>query len=290
NPLAKMVSAMPLNFYALLAVFFTLYIAYTAKDFGPMAKAEKRARELGQVLRPGAEPLVSKDIANLEAKAGIPRRARNFLVPIAVMVLMMPIGLLITGKGNLMQGSGSTSVLWAVLAATLTGAAMYLTQRLFTLHEITELFFKGFGGLMPLALLMMFAFAIGKTTVELQTGAYVAGLADAFLNAKLVPAVLFLIACFIAFSTGTSWGTFAIMIPIAVPMAQLLGTNDTLAIAAVLAGGIFGDHCSPISDTTIISSMASASDHIDHVNTQLPYALTVAGISLILYIAFGFLI
>ncbi|RMD96764.1 MAG: sodium:solute symporter [Calditrichaeota bacterium] len=290
NPLSTMVAAMPLNFYAILALFFTLYIAYTGNDFGPMARAEKRARELGQVLRPGAEPLVSKELTELQAKEGVPRRARNFLIPIAVMVIMMPVGLYITGNGNLTQGSGSTSVFWAVLTATTVGAVMYMAQKIFNLHETTELFFKGFGGLMPLALLMMFAFAIGQTTGELETGKYVAGLANKFLNPNLVPAVLFLIACFIAFSTGTSWGTFAIMIPIAVPMAKMLGTNDILAIAAVLGGGIFGDHCSPISDTTIISSMASASDHIDHVNTQMPYALAVAGVSVILYAVFGFIL
>ncbi|MDQ7054644.1 MAG: Na+/H+ antiporter NhaC family protein [candidate division KSB1 bacterium] len=286
-PLSMMLSALPLNFYAILAFAFAVYIAVTGRDFGPMARAERRARETGQVLRPGAEPLVSKELTELQPKPGVPHRMRNFIVPIAVMVAMMPVGLYLTGDGNIMQGSGSTSVFWAVLAATGIGAIMYLWQNMFTLHEITDLFFKGFGGLMPLALLMMFAFAIGKTTGELKTGHYVAGLADQFLHPSLVPAILFLIACFIAFSTGTSWGTFAIMIPIAVPMAKLLGTAEPLAIAAVLGGGIFGDHCSPISDTTIISSMASASDHIDHVNTQLPYALTVAAVTLVLYLVAG---
>ncbi|MEP2023430.1 Na+/H+ antiporter NhaC family protein, partial [Reichenbachiella sp.] len=100
---------------------------------------------------------------------------------------------------------------------------------------------------------------------------------------------VFLVSCFIAFSTGTSWGTFAIMISIAVPMAQSMGTDPHLAIAAAIGGGVFGDHCSPISDTTIISSMASASDHVDHVNTQLPYALTAGGVTLIMYLILGFL-
>lgn len=286
-PIQTMLSAMPLNFYAILALAFAVFIAYSGRDFGPMARAERRARELGQVLRPGAEPLVSKELTELVPKAGVKKRAINFLIPIAVMVLMMPVSLYITGNGHITQGSGSTSVFWAVLAATTVAAVMYLVQRIFTLHETTELFFKGFGGLMPLALLMMFAFAIGKTTGELKTGEYVAGLANDFLHPALVPAVLFVIACFIAFSTGTSWGTFAIMIPIAVPMAHALHTPDALAVAAVLGGGIFGDHCSPISDTTIISSMAAASDHIDHVNTQLPYALTVAGVTLVLYLIAG---
>jgi Na+/H+ antiporter NhaC len=115
-------------------------------------------------------------------------------------------------------------------------------------------------------------------------------LAKAFITPKLVPALLFLVSCGIAFATGTSWGTFAIMIPIGVPMIAPLGLNAGLTLAAILGGGVFGDHCSPISDTTIISSMASACDHIDHVTTQLPYALLAAGFSLILYVLLGFLI
>jgi Na+/H+ antiporter NhaC len=290
RPVNTMISAMPLNFYAIFALIFTLYIAYSRRDFGPMARAEKRAKDTGQVLRPGAEPLVSKELANLEAKEGVERRARNFFIPIGVMVGMMPIGLLITGNGDMTQGSGSTSVFWAVLAATTVATTMYLFQKIFTIHETTELFFRGFGGLVPLALLMVFAFALVNLSKALQTGEYVAGVVSHILDPGLVPALLFLVACFTAFSTGTSWGTFGIMVPIAVPMAQTLGIPDPLAIAAVLGGGIFGDHCSPISDTTMISSMASASDHIDHVNTQLPYALTVAGVAVVFYLIAGFVV
>ncbi len=290
RPFQTMLSVWPFNFYALFALAFTFYIARWRKDFGPMAAAEKRAEELGEVLRPGAEPLVAKEIANLGAKKDTPARARNFLIPILVMVFMMPLGLFITGDGNIMAGSGSTSVFWSVLAATTVATLMYLQQGILNLSESTELFFKGFGGLVSLALLMVFAFAIGDTAKELGTGVYVAGVAKTVLSPVLVPLVLFLLACFIAFSTGTSWGTFGIMIPIAIPMAQTLGVHEPLAIAAVLGGGIFGDHCSPISDTSIIASMASASDHIDHVKTQLPYAATVAGVSGVFYIIAGFVV
>ena len=124
---------------------------------------------------------------------------------------------------------------------------------------------------------MMLAFAIGTVCRELGTGIYTAELSKQWLAPDFVPVIIFLVACFIAFSTGTSWGTFAIMIAIGIPMAQALDANLYLTIAAALGGGVFGDHCSPISDTTIISSMASASDHIDHVKTQLPYALTAGG-------------
>jgi len=225
------------------------------------------------------------------------------IVPIFTMVFMMPVGLIysgwtqtanisslpigkavITALGN---GSGSTAVLWAVLTAIIISAVFYRAQKIFKLKEIIDLTFKGVGGLIPLALLMMLAFAIGAVSKKLGTGYYAAELAEQWLNPHFVPVVLFLISGFIAFSTGTSWGTFAIMIAVGIPMAQSMGTGIPLAVAAVLGGGVFGDHCSPISDTTIISSMASASDHIDHVKTQLPYTLTAAGAASLLYLVLG---
>ncbi len=147
--------------------------------------------------------------------------------------------------------------------------------------------FKGVGGLIPLALLMMLAFAIGKVCRDLGTGVYVAEVTKAWLSPKMVPVIVFLVASFIAFSTGTSWGTFAIMIPIGLQMAQIMDANIYLTIAAALGGGVFGDHSSPISDTTIISSMASASDHIDHVKTQLPYAIIAGLAAALVYLIVG---
>jgi Na+/H+ antiporter NhaC len=289
SPIRVLIATIPLNFYALLAVVYALYIAFSGRDWGPMARAERRASETGKLLRDGAEPLVSTEVLTLATKEGLTPRARNMLAPIGLMLVMIPLGLWITGKGDLMAGSGSTAVLWAVMAATALAALMYLVQRMFTLGELMDLFFKGLGGLMPLALLMMFAFAIGATCGKLETGRYVAGLAQGLLSPALVPFILFWVSCFIAFATGTSWGTFAIMLPIGVPMATVLGAPLPLTVASVLAGGVFGDHCSPISDTTIISSMAAGSDHIDHVNTQLPYALAVAVVASLLFLACGYL-
>ncbi|TNF37776.1 MAG: sodium:solute symporter [Deltaproteobacteria bacterium] len=288
EPVGVLVGAIPLNFYALFTVAFSLvFVVLMRRDFGPMRTAERRVRETGQLLRPGAEPVVSTEVTAIEPPDGAPRRAINFLLPIAVMVVMMPIGLWITGDGDLLAGSGSTSVLWAVLAATFVAAALAIGQRIMTPRQSIDLFFKGFGGLIPLAMLMVFAFAIGAVTKQLGTGAYVAQLAAGSLGPAVVPALLFAVASFIAFSTGTSWGTFAIMLPIAIPTATALGVPIELAVGAVLGGGVFGDHASPISDTTIIASMAAGTDHIDHVNTQLPYALTVAGVSIVAYLVAG---
>jgi tetracycline resistance efflux pump len=303
NPLGAMIRVYPLNFYPIFAMILVVIVIVTQKDIGPMKKAEERAKKEGKVIRDGATPMISSEVISMEKiKHAVPK-AKNMIVPIAVMVGMMPVSLIYTGWGvvenfhsysfgkqiflALGQGSGSTSVLWAVLTAIVVGAVMYRFQKIFKLNEIIDLTFKGVGGLIPLALLMMLAFAIGKVCRDLGTGIYVAELSKAWLSPSLVPFIVFLVAGFIAFSTGTSWGTFAIMIPIGMQMAQIMDANIYLTIAAALGGGVFGDHSSPISDTTIISSMASASDHIDHVKTQLPYAMIAGGLAAVFYLVIG---
>jgi Na+/H+ antiporter NhaC len=156
--------------------------------------------------------------------------------------------------------------------------------------EVTDMFMKGIGALIPVGILLILAFAIGDVCGKLGTGLFVAQAAEANIPGGIIPAALFFVSGIVAFSTGTSYGTWAIMIPIAVPMVSLMGLSPSLTIAAVLGGGIFGDHCSPISDSTIIASMAAATDHIDHVRTQLPYALVVAGATLVLYLVFGYVL
>ncbi len=306
NPFSVMLHAFPFNFYPMLAILMVLFIIITRKDFGPMKKAEERARTTGKVLRDGAKPLISSDVISMEKKENVNPKAINMILPIAVMVGMMPLMLIFTGWSNVQgieqmgffeslfnaigQGSGSTSVLYSVLTAIFVGGTSYFFQKIFSFSEIIDLTFKGISGLIPLALLMMLAFAIGTVCKNLGTGIYIAEISKSWLAPNFVPVIIFLVACFIAFSTGTSWGTFAIMIAIGVPMAQTLEVNIYLTIAAALGGGVFGDHCSPISDTTIISSMASASDHIDHVKTQLPYALTGGAITAVLYLILGFVL
>lgn len=253
-----------------------------------MAAAEKRAKETGQVSRPGAQLLVSEETIAMPPKEGVAKRPVNMILPLVAMVLMMPIGLWITGNGNITQGSGSTAVFWAVLTGIFAATALYSVQRIFSVKEMLDLVIHGMGGLIPMGLLMVFAFALGATCKALGTGPYVANLASASIHPVLHVPLIFLVACFISFATGTSWGTFAIMIPIAVPLAQLTGIDLPLMVGAVMGGGVFGDHCSPLSDTTMIASMACACDHIDHVRTQLPYALFTAALAIMAYIVVGF--
>jgi tetracycline resistance efflux pump len=279
NALAVFVGAIPLNFYAIAAIAVALATVVWQIDLGPMRAAERRVRETGALLAPGAQPMVDESILSPEPNDRIPPRAMNMVVPIAVMVLMMPVGLWITGDGDLRAGSGSTSVLWAVMAALAASWILLLAQRGATVDELTRTGLKGAGGLVPLALILLLALALGNVANALGTGAYVARITAGVLPPVVFLPLVFLVSAGIAFSTGTSWGTFAIMLPIAVPAAITLGLPPSPFVAAALSGGIFGDHSSPISDTTIISSMAAATDHIDHVRTQLPYAAIAGGIA-----------
>ncbi|MBU2916319.1 Na+/H+ antiporter NhaC family protein [Reichenbachiella agariperforans] len=302
SPFKLLFSSLAYNFYPFLAIAIVLYVILSGKDFGPMKKAEERTRTTGRVIAEGSTPMISDEIALIEAKHKNKLRAYNMTIPILVMILFMPTMLVYTGWQDGMtgswieqvftaigNGSGSTAVMYSITASIVSAMLLYKSQKIMGLKEMIDLAIKGMSGMVSLALLMVFAFTIGALCKELGTGLYVAHITEAWLSPKLVPAIVFATSCFIAFSTGTSWGTFAIMISIAVPMAQNMDSNVSMAIAAAIGGGVFGDHCSPISDTTIISSMASASDHIDHVNTQLPYA-AIAGIATFaLYLAMAWI-
>jgi tetracycline resistance efflux pump len=286
NSLSVFVSSIPLNFYALAAVALTLLTIVFGIDLGPMKKAELRTQG-GELLSPNATPMLDEDVLSPRPNEKIPPRAINMFLPIAVMVVMMPVSLLITGDGDMRAGSGSTSVLWAVLAGLTTAWLLLLAQRAYTIDELTRVGLKGAGGLMSLALVLLLALALGGVASELGTGLYLAQATAGLLPAWVFLPLVFLVAAGIGFSTGTSWGTFAIMIPIAVPAATALGLPPAPFVAAALSGGIFGDHASPISDTTIIASMAAATDHIDHVRTQLPYALLAGAVATVAFALTG---
>ncbi|HLT48619.1 MAG TPA: Na+/H+ antiporter NhaC family protein [Rubricoccaceae bacterium] len=278
SPVRLFVEAIPMNLYALAAALLAGFVALTGWAFGPMRRAERRA-EAGLLFDEGATPMVDEGALVPEPVGTIPPRAFNMLLPLGAMVLTMPLGLLVTGGGNLLEGSGSTSVLWAVLVGLAVAWVLVIAQRGMKVEKLTAVGLRGAGGMLGMALVLLLALALGAVTRELGTGPFVAGLVgEGFPPALLLPLV-FLTGAFIAFATGTSWGTFAIMIPIAIPAAAALGLPLAPFLAASLAGGIFGDHASPISDTTIVSSLAAATDHIAHVRTQLPYALLAATVA-----------
>ena len=276
NPLDAFISSIPYNFYAIAAIILSLVVIVKNLNLGPMKKAEERTQG-GQILWPGATPMVDISDELVEDKPGQVPSAALMVLPIVAMILMMPVGLYITGDGNLIEGSGSTSVLWSVIVALVVAWIMNFTHGEHSVNELMKLFMKGAGGLLPIATILLFALALGDIARELGTGVYVANFVGATIAEPLLAPLVFLVSAFIAFSVGSSWGTFAIMIPIAIPIATTLGLPMPLMLGAAISGAIFGDHSSPISDTTVVASMASATDHIDHVRTQLPYALVAAG-------------
>ena len=289
NPLEVFIRAIPFNLYPIVVILFSAYVIRRKLYIGPMAKAQRRT-EGGDLLWPNATPMVDPSILSQQEAAAAEDKARFMILPIAAMVLAMPIGLYITGDGVISDGSGSTSVLWAVLCALFTAWVLALGHRRSRVDELMQMFLKGAGGLLPVAMILLFALALGDVANLLGTGVYVAGIVQDTIPVSMMLPLLFIVSGFIAFSIGSSWGTFAIMIPLAMQIAVSLELSTSLFLAAVLSGSVFGDHASPISDTTVVASMASATDHIDHVSTQLPYALISAALATAGFLIVGILV
>ena len=286
NPIDVFIGAILLNFYAIFAVLVCALVIWSDFDIGPMRAAQKRTAE-GKFLWPNATPMVDPSLIEAEQSRQPQDSAKLMLLPVLALVLSMPLGLFITGEGDLTAGSGSTSVLWAVLIALGVAWAIVLGSRRATLETLMQLFLKGAGGLLPVAMILLFSLALGDVANALGTGVFVAQLAQETIPSALLLPLLFLLSAFIAFSIGSSWGTFAIMIPLAMQIVAALDMNASVFLAAVLSGAVFGDHASPISDTTVVASMAAATDHIDHVRTQLPYALISAGLATVAFFVSG---
>ena len=292
NAVAVLAEAVLFNFFAIFAIGFSLLLALTGWRFGAMRRAEQRAEQTAQVLRPDAQPMVEEDVARIEPDEHVTPRALNLLLPIGVMVGMIFVGLFVTGSGNLMEGSGATAVLWAVGTALGVALLLYTVPRPgnpppLSLNDAMDWVVKGASGLVPVTLLLVLAFALGQVSQALEMGAYVVGLVEGVGATWWLPVLVYVVTGFVAFTLGSSWTAFAILIPVAMPLAQGLGMPPSLLLGAVLSGGIFGDHTSPLSDTSIISSMASACDHVDHVNTQMPYALVQAGLAAVAFVVAG---
>ena len=285
NALDVFISSIPYNFYAIVAVILSAVFIWKNIDLGPMKKAEERTQG-GDILWPGAAPMVDLSVEQSDEGDDVPS-ATLMVLPILTMVFMMPIGLYITGNGDLITGSGSISVLWAVIAAIVVSWVMIIGQGRSSVNDLMRIFMRGAGALLPIATILLFALALGDVAQALGTGVYVAGIVGDTIPGPLLAPLIFIVSAFIAFSVGSSWGTFAIMIPIAIPIASTLGFSVPLFLGAAISGAIFGDHASPISDTTVVASMASATDHIDHVRTQLPYALVAAAIAATLFLVAG---
>jgi Na+/H+ antiporter NhaC len=279
--------AIPFNVYSILAVIMVgMIAARIIPEFGPMKTAEQRAMDTGKVLRDGAEPLMSEELTGIQPYEGIRTSLFwNFVLPVLVVIGVALGSFFVTSSALTME---------AFLLSTIVAGIIMRIQGI-PLSDIMNTATAGIKGVMPAIIILAFAYALNDLSKSMGTAHYIVAQTESWLTPGLLPMLTFLIAGTIAFSTGTSWGTFAIMIPIAVPMALTFSGNtlDTVVyatVAAVAGGGVFGDHCSPLSDTSILASTGAASDHIDHIKTQLPYALVVGVISVAAYLAIGLLL
>ena len=277
-------TSIPFNFYCIMAIALTFLVSVLQKDVGPMAAAEKRAAETG--LLDDARHAAKAEVE--AATSGVKARACNLLAPIGVLIVVMFATLLITGNGNIMNGAGMQALLWSVVASLMTIVIMTVVQKVFTMEEAINEMFKGMSHMLPIAFILLFGFTMGTVVKGLDTGSYLSSLFQQFLTPALLPALTFLIAVLLSFATGTSMGTMAIMAVLALPMAFDMGISIPLVAGAMFGGSIFGDHASPISDTTIMTCATTGCDIIDHVKTQFPYCAGMAVISFVMYIIFGF--
>ena len=304
NPYVTFIESIPYRFYPIFALVLGFTIAFACRDFGPMLKAELRASETGAVVAPGDKPLADYSESALEPPPGAPRRAINAFLPILTVVVVTVGGMYVSGASALdraaytqtstwlrdvfSNASSLDALLWASLSAVVVALALALGQRILTLRESMDAMTEGFKSMLLAIVVLVLAWGIGTITGELHTADFVVGLTEGVLSPYWFPVLVFIASAAIAFATGTSWGTMAILMPLAIPIIHRLSLAAGNAVdspayhvfllgtvSSVLAGSVWGDHCSPISDTTILSSMGSACDHIAHVRTQLPYAFAI---------------
>jgi Na+/H+ antiporter NhaC len=303
NPYITFINSIPYSFYCILTVIFMGYLLWSGRDYSNMFKAERRAIREGKVLADGAQPLTDVEMTKPGMLVSGASHWTNAMVPILLVVFITVVGLYVTGTSSLSSSDdhsirniiGSSdpyrALIWGSLLAGIIAILLSNGRGILTLREGVESWVQGAKSMLMACIILVLAWTLGDICGEVKTADYIISLTEGILTPALLPAVTFLTAALVSFCTGTSWGTMPILVPIAVPLAfKLLGGDPNIVLAdpiylatfaSVLSGCVFGDHCSPLSDTTILSSIASGSDHVDHVRTQLPYALTTGIISLI---------
>lgn len=298
QPVAAYIKSIPFNMYSILTLIFVGILMYTGKDYGPMLKAETRCMTTGEFTRKGANPML-----NVGSELGEPKKTKpmikSFVLPILLSLITILVGIYWTGREAAPQGimailetcDARAALLWGSFVMALTGIIIALASRIMTFDETMACIVDGFKLMVLTGAILIMAWSLGAITKQLGLAAYVIHLIGDNIPFGFLPPLVLLLSIGVAFATGTSWGTMAIMTPLAIPLAYSLTGDVTVAIGmsgAVLSGAIFGDHSSPVSDTTVMASIFSGADHIDHVQTQLPYAATVGGVILILYTIYGF--
>ncbi len=283
------IEAMPYQFYNILMLVMVGFLCITQFDFGPMLKAQRRAELEGKTIRDGGVPMRKTVEVNLPE--GVEPKAISVILPLAIMLVTMFTIFFLNGFPKesisgvvIRQGIALGFILGGIVAGVINHR-----MGIFTAKQIETKVFDGMKDMMYLIVMMILSWSLGSVCSQMGTAYFILEVTEGLLNPAVLPAILFVIGCCMSLATGSSWGTFAILIPIGFPIAALMGTPLPVTIAAVISGGVFGDQCSPISDTTMLASMGSACDHIDHFKTQLPYACTVAAVSAVLYIVAGYM-
>ncbi|NOR18740.1 MAG: Na+/H+ antiporter NhaC family protein, partial [Xanthomonadales bacterium] len=296
-------NTIPYSFYPVMAIAFVFMVSASGRDFGPMLKAEKLAQQHGSSYS-GANNENSQAAKVLKPVDGRPQRAFNAYIPIAVMVLGVLAGLYVTGiqavtdienpsiQDIIGNADSYTALMWASLASMMAAALLSLGQKIMNLEEVVNSWFHGARDMLMAMIILILAWSLGEVTDILKTADFLVSIMGDSLPTFILPAMVFVLAAATAFATGSSWGAMGILFPLAMPLtwAVMVAQGQAgpehmhilySAVSAILAGAVWGDHCSPISDTTILSSLASGCDHIEHVRTQLPYALTVGGVAIL---------
>ncbi|HNR65381.1 MAG TPA: Na+/H+ antiporter NhaC family protein [Atribacterota bacterium] len=293
SPYYLWLNSIPYSFYSILAILMVGIIALTGRDFGPMLKAEYRARTTHQLWAEGARPLAGTSELKIAKNAST--KPINLWLPIILLVVLSFYFMWTSGGGSsaesfsqaISDADSMFSIFLATLIAFFVAIIMYLVQRIATVAEIMDSFLNGARMMVYATLILISAWAIKAVCDELGTAPYIVNALEGVLSPMILPILTFLVSCFIAICTGTSWGTMGIVVPIVIPLGISVGAPLPIVISSVLTGAVMGDHCSPISDTTVMSSTFAGSDHIDHVRTQFPYSLTATFVTVICYLLAG---
>lgn len=313
DPFSIFLWSIPYRFYPIFIIILMGIMIGLNRDLGSMARAELRARTTGKLLRDGAQP--ASDLTESKDSApppNAPTRWYNAFIPVMIVIIVTLLGLYITGlEGVAKDGSGKTlrnilahsssnhALFWSSLSGCAAAILLSVGQRILTMKEAMDAWFGGVKSMLLACLILLLAWSLAGVTKELKTADFVVGVLSDKIPYFYLPALIFILSCLISFATGTSWGTMAVVMPLVVPLAWALSQSAGLpepnalnylyiSVSSVLAGAVFGDHCSPISDTTVMSSMTSGCDHIDHVRTQLPYAVLAGFVSIILLVPAGY--
>ncbi|NMB03613.1 MAG: Na+/H+ antiporter NhaC family protein [Tissierellia bacterium] len=295
NGLELFIKAIPYNFYSLLTIVMMIFIIFKDLDYGPMRKYERNAVLHNDIFTDSKTPY-EDEIKEPTSSKG---RVIDLVLPIIILIIFSIIGMIYTGGffsgetfiDSFANSDASLGLAMGSLVSLLLTFVWIVARRVLSFNEFMECIVKGFNAMVPAILILTFAWTLSSMTGALGAAPYVAGIVEGSAGGlqALLPAIIFLVATFLAFATGTSWGTFGILIPIIVGLGATLSPDMLIiGISACLAGAVCGDHCSPISDTTIMASTGAQVQHIVHVSTQLPYALTVAAVSFVTYIVAGF--